>query len=159
MSEKQDFFMEFLREEGYRPQLDEDGDILFKHEGQSYLLFVENSDPGYFRLVYPAFWEISTPDEEEKSSQFIMDINAEMKVVKLYQLADKLWAAVEMFCDPIENSKSVFQRCLRVLQLASNRFMDKMRESLGLPGRPTEQGFHNPTDWMENEEEGGEEES
>lgn len=157
MSEKQDFYMEFLREEGYRPQIDEDGDIVFKHESQSYLLFIEESDSGYFRLVFPAFWEISSPDEEEKASQIIMTINAEMKVVKLYQLADKMWAAVEMFCDPMENCKSVFQRCLRVLQLSSNRFCEQMRELLGLSSRPTEQGFHNPTDWMDSEEEGEEE--
>lgn len=157
MSSKQDFFLEFLKEEGYRPQLDEDGDVIFKHEAQTYLLFVEDGDDNYFRLVYPAFWEISSPDEEEKASLFTMEINAEMKVVKLYQLGDKVWAGVEMFCDPIENCKSVFQRCLRVLQLSSSRFSEKMKDSLGLDARPSEQGFQNPTDWHNNEDETEEE--
>ena len=60
--------MDFLQEEGYRPSQDEDGDIVFKHEAVTYLLFVEEEDTNYFRLVYPAFWEISTPDEEEKAA-------------------------------------------------------------------------------------------
>jgi len=146
MDSKQQFYMDFLQEEGYRPSQDEDGDIVFKHEAVTYLLFVEEEDTNYFRLVYPAFWEISTPDEEEKAATFTMDINAEMKVVKLYQLGDKVWAGVEMFCEPIDNCKSVFQRCLRVLQLSSNRFCEMMRDSQGIEARPTELGFNTPTD-------------
>ncbi|MSR31979.1 MAG: hypothetical protein EXR99_10785 [Gemmataceae bacterium] len=149
---KQDLYLEFLKEEGYRPTLDDDGDIVFKHEGQTYILFAETIDSSYFRLALPAFWEISSPDEEEKGIHLCMELNAELKVVKVYQLGDKLWAAVEMFCDPVETFKPVLTRCLRVLQIAAGRFRDRMHSGLSEEGYPKEQGYENPSDWSNSDD-------
>lgn len=47
-------FSEFLREEGYSPKTDDDGDILFKAEGKSYLIIFDDEDEQFFRIVQHA---------------------------------------------------------------------------------------------------------
>jgi hypothetical protein len=45
-------YLEFLAEEGYRPRLDPDGDVVFKVEGGIYYILLDE-DEAFFRLVYP----------------------------------------------------------------------------------------------------------
>ena len=101
-------YMEFLREEGYVPKFDEDGDVVFKCEGRTYILFAEEKDATYFRLAFPAFWEIESADEEDQAREALNDLNAKMKVMKLFIVRDNVWASVEMFLDPIDSFKAVF---------------------------------------------------
>ncbi len=49
-------FADYLRSEGYSPQTDKDGDIVFKCEGRTYVVIVSESDNDYVQIVYPNFW-------------------------------------------------------------------------------------------------------
>ncbi len=124
---KQDLFFEYLKEEGYVPHLDNDGDIIFKSEGISYLLFQSEDDPEYFRLSLPFFWSIDNPGERQRAMAAATTVNAEVKVVKLYLVDDNTWASVEMLIDPIENFRQVFPRCLRLLRHGVSRFTEIMK--------------------------------
>ena len=50
-AELQDMYVSFLLEEGYRPEVDQDGDVVFKREGRTYFIAVNAEDPGFFQLV------------------------------------------------------------------------------------------------------------
>ncbi|MCL6595365.1 MAG: hypothetical protein K6V73_04045, partial [Firmicutes bacterium] len=52
-------YLEFLAEEGYRPRLDADGDVVFKVEGGAYYILLDE-DEEFFRLIYPNFWPLET---------------------------------------------------------------------------------------------------
>lgn len=119
-------YFEFLKEEGYVPQYDSDGDIIFKSEGLSYLLFAAEDDPPYFRLALPFFWEVESPQERQRAMAAATVVNAEVKVVKLYIVEDHLWASVEMLMEPPDGFKLVFSRCLRVLRHGVQRFSEIM---------------------------------
>jgi hypothetical protein len=123
---KAELYYEFLKEEGYVPHYDSDGDIVFKAEGLSYLLFAAEDDPAYFRLALPFFWEIESPAERQRVLAAAAVVNAEVKVVKLYVVEDHAWASVEMLVDPPENFKLVFPRCLRLLRHGVQRFSEIM---------------------------------
>lgn len=124
---KAEMYVDFLREEGYVPKVDEDGDVVFKCEGRTYIVFGEEKDESYFRLAFPAFWEIESADEEDQAREAINELNAKMKVMKLFIVRDNVWASVEMFLDPIESFKSVFTRSLNLLQQGVNEFRDQMQ--------------------------------
>lgn len=119
-------YYEFLQEEGYVPRYDNDGDLIFKMEGLSYLLFAAEDDPAYFRLALPFFWEIESPEERQRAMAAAARVNAEVKVVKLYMVEDHTWAAVEMLIEPPENFKLIFTRSLRVLRHGVQRFSEIM---------------------------------
>lgn len=126
---KKRLFMRFLKEEGFRPKI-EDDDVVFKCEGKYYFLEINESDDSYFRLISPNFWEIDTPSEEEHALVIMNQVNAEIKVAKLYQCRDNIHAAVEQFIDPMEGFKTVFPRCLACLQFATTSFLEKMQACL-----------------------------
>ena len=124
---KKKLFMRFLREEGFRPKVDEDDDIVFKCEGKSYYIEASESDESYFRLILPNFWQIDNPDEERHALVVMSEVNAEIKVAKIYQRRDSIHATVEMFIDPMEGFKLVFPRCLGCIQAAIAAFSEKMK--------------------------------
>ena len=124
---KKKLFMRFLREEGFRPKVDEDDDIVFKCEGKSYYIEASESDESYFRLILPNFWQIESPEEESHSLVVMSEVNAEIKVAKIYQRRDSIHATVEMFIDPMDGFKQVFPRCLGCIQAAIAAFIENMK--------------------------------
>ena len=124
---KINLFVRFLQEDGFRPKIDEDDDIVFKFEGKTHYIETNESDESYFRLILPNFWQIDTPEEESHALVVMSEVNAEIKVAKIYQRKDSIHATVEMFIDPMEGFKQVFPRCLGCIQAAVAAFREKMK--------------------------------
>lgn len=124
---KGELYLEFLKEEGYLPRFDDDGDIVFKAEGVSYLLFASEDDREYFRLALPFFWKIDDAAERQRVLEAAAQVNAELKVVKVYPVEDNTWASIELLFDQPEQFKPIFKRALRVLRHGADRFAEIMR--------------------------------
>lgn len=124
---KAEMYFEYLKEEGYVPKYDDDGDIVFKAEGLSYLLFASEDDQDYFRLALPFFWSIESEEERSRVLVAAARVNADIKVVKIFPVEDDTWASVEMLINPHDGFKNVFDRCLRVLRHGVDRFAEIMR--------------------------------
>lgn len=125
-------YIDFLEREGYRPAIDDAGDVLFRCEGRCYYLMVDDDDPTYFRLLFPNFWSIDGALEHQRALLAAADVTAEIKVAKIYVLADDTQAAAEMFlADPEQLARDlprVFDRALRALQGAVRRFCELMQD-------------------------------
>lgn len=116
-------FCEFLREEGYFPKLDDDGDITFKVAGHIYLVSLDD-DEQYLRIVFPNFWEVDSQDERQIVEKVALEVTAQVKAAKVFITKnDKVSAAIEMFSSSLENSKIVFERCLAALNAAVGLFL------------------------------------
>jgi hypothetical protein len=79
-------YFDLLRGEGYRPKMNRSDDlhttIPFKSEGQAFLLFVDEDDPGFFHLgigfeLAPEWQDVAAATERAN------ELNAELKVVKV----------------------------------------------------------------------------
>lgn len=123
---KVDLYTQYLQQEGFLPKVDEDGDVVFKAEGLTYVLFSAEDDEEYFRLAIPNFWGIEPGDEQDRMRVLAASasVTAQMKVAKVQVIRDKVWASVEMLIDPIENFTKVFPRSLRMLQATIREFRD-----------------------------------
>ena len=126
--ERTEMYRAFLAEEGYAPKVDEDGDIVFKCEGKTYVILVEDKDAEFFRLAYPNFWSIDSEAERAKVAEASLHATTQTKVVKVFPIKDNTWAAIEMFCSPPEAFKPVFQRSLSALRSGVEAFRSKMNE-------------------------------
>lgn len=126
--ERAEMYRSYLVDEGYAPKIDDDGDVAFKFEGRSYYIAVSADDEHYFRLVFPAFWQVESEEERERMKTAALHATAETKVAKVFLVRDNTWASVEMFCAPPEVFKPVFQRSLRALSAAAETFRTKMNE-------------------------------
>ena len=117
----------FLREEGYAPKRDSDGDIAFKFEGRYYVVVVDEADPMFFRLIFPNFWQIDSEEERAKASVAALEACRSTKVAKVFLVKDNTWASVELFLDPYDGYRAVFRRSLSALQTATQTFLTTMR--------------------------------
>lgn len=132
-SESQQQYLEFLRTEGYRPELDAVGDIRLKIEGRVYFVVLEEEDPGYVRLLFPNFWSIETPEERRVALEACERATARTKVAKVFLSRDDTSAAFEMLCAGPESFTAVFPRALRILRTAVDHYVKHMREARTAP--------------------------
>ncbi len=123
---KSDLFMNYLKTEGYSPTADSDGDVVFKHEGLTYIIFAAEDDKEYFRIALPNFWRIENEQERQKVIAAAVDATAGVKVGKVYPVGNNVWASVELLIDPIEGFSKVFRRSLLILRASVQRFREKM---------------------------------
>lgn len=126
---KSDLYMDYLRQEGYVPKLDGDGDVQFKYEGMTCCLFSDEDDREYFRVVLPNFWPIESQDERVQAIAAAGVVTAGIKVGKVIIVKDNVWSSVEMLIDPIERFRDVFPRAMRILVMCVQRFRNEMNKS------------------------------
>lgn len=123
-----EMIMEYLREEGYLPKLDEDGDIVFKCEGRTYYVILDGSDEQFFRLVFPNFWSITDEDERARVETAAQVATAKTKVAKVFPVKDDTWASVELFLPSAEAFNAVFSRSMSALRAAVQTFRESISE-------------------------------
>ncbi len=119
-------YHDFLQKEGYSPTIDSDGDVIFKSEGRTYAILIDERDEDFFRIVFPNFWPIENSQERQKVEQAALQATAETKVAKVFPVRENVWASIEMFCSPPEVFKAVFARSMSALRAAVGTFAEKM---------------------------------
>ena len=127
-AERAQMYVSYLREEGYAPEVDKDGDVMFKFEGGTYFVLVDEEDEMFFQIMFPSFWPIESEEEGarvEKAAQLATRIT---KVAKVYRQLDNVNASVELLCVPPEAFKAVFRRALRSIQAGAKNFRAAMSE-------------------------------
>ena len=126
----QKLYSDFLKEEGFIPELDSDGDVRFKYEGKVYYIDATNSakDPEFFRIVFPFFWKIESETERIRAFATCADVNASMKVAKVFITRDNTSISIELLLAKPGDFKPVFKRSMTILGDARNKFVTKMRE-------------------------------
>jgi len=125
---RHDLYMEFLAEEGFRPKLDEDGDITFRFEGKTFLIFRSHGDELLFRLGALWIWPIENEEERQRVLLAANDATAQLKVAKVYPMNDDVWVTVELLFEQPEQVRGVFPRALALCQAGVEHFNRKMRE-------------------------------
>ena len=131
--ELQKYYLDVLETEGYRPELDQDGDVRFRHEGNSYFIEVREDDPMFFRVVMPNFWDIESPAERKRIIEAANAACNEIKVSKVFIVRNDTWCAVELFLPSQEDFAPLLQRCLLAIRAAVNTFTERMRNDSAPP--------------------------
>lgn len=124
--EKVRAFSDFLRQEGYVPTVDEDGDIRLKIQGRTYYVIFDDKDELFFRVIFPNFWGIESDDERIKVERAALKATAETKVAKVFTVRENTWATVEIFSSSVDNAQKIFSRSVSALQTAVRTFADEM---------------------------------
>jgi hypothetical protein len=123
----QRLYTDYLSEEGYRPEVDSDGDVRFKREGRLYFIGVSEEDPEFFRVVLANIWPIESEKERAQVLVAADESNAKSKVAKVYTVRDNVWVCVELFVARPEDFKGVFRRAMSALDNGVAIFVEKMK--------------------------------
>ena len=107
----------FLREEGFSPSIDDEGDIVFKKEGVSYYLSVLGDKP-----IYVIF--MREPIGAEDASEPIVlkalnDINTNVRTLKCSLINNYVRLAIESYWHVVEDFKYVFYTYLQILEYSN----------------------------------------
>ena len=125
-------YMQYLREEGYLPSLDDQDDILFKVSGNNYYIILGENDFQNNILFFRIYTGVSLgdflPEDALSAANYI---NMHSKVAKIYISSDGRSAAINtelLLTDP-QDIKSVLSRALSLMRFAESNFFSQLGAS------------------------------
>lgn len=113
----------FLSEEGFRPQIDQDGDIVFKAEGDTYVICFSENDSDF--MTIRKYLNID-PGQDISVYKLAHDITSNYKVGKCIIIGDDeltLLLAVETLED-MTNFRKNFERYLTIIKEMEGDFAE-----------------------------------
>jgi len=124
----QNMYLQFLREEGYLPSVDADGDILFKVSGNNYYIIIDENDFQFFRIYTGVSLGSFALNDALAAANYT---NMRSKVTKIYISSDGRSAAIntELLLSNPQNFKPVLSRALSLMRLAENNFFSQLARS------------------------------
>jgi hypothetical protein len=127
-SQLQTMYVDYLRQQGYQPEIDSDGDILFRAESRVFYIIVNDNDLEYFQILYPNFWEVESDEEWIKVAAACSMVSRTTKIAKAYITSnnDTSIIADVLLANP-KDFATVFPRMLNIVMLARNKFLEEMR--------------------------------
>lgn len=120
-------YSDFLATEGFRPELTQNGNVRFRREGRSYVIYVDADDPTYFRLVLAFSADDKSPQARIRRLEGINTASNEVKVVKAFLDSDgDPTFAAEMFLVVPGDFKTTLNRLLRAMDNAYDKYTKKV---------------------------------
>ena len=124
-------YLAYLIDEGYRPEMDDYGSILFKREGATFVFLIENSDAEFFHLLFPNFWQVHTSEEHSRALLAANRTTMDLKAVKVFVRDDnRVCASIEASYPGPDDFAAVFPRNIRSLEIAARTFIHEMKDGV-----------------------------
>lgn len=123
----QETYSGYLSNEGYRPEITPNGNVRFRREGKIYVIYADERDPTYFRLVLSFTAEDKSAAMRVKRLEGINIASSDTKVVKAYLDSDgDPTFASEMFLVVPGDFKTTIQRLFRAMDSAYEKYTSKV---------------------------------
>ena len=126
----QETYSAHLSIEGYRPEITQSGNVRFRREGRSYVIYVDEDDPTYFRMVLAFSAEDKSPQARLRRLEGCNTASAEVKVIKAFLDSDgDPNFSAEMFHIVPGDFKTTLSRLLRATDNAYEKYQRKVAET------------------------------
>jgi hypothetical protein len=126
----QETYTTYLTSEGFRPELTQSGNVRFRREGRSYVIYVDEKDPTYFRLVLAFSAEDKSAQARARRLEGCNTASAEVKVIKAFLDSDgDPTFSAEMFLVVPGDFKTTLSRLLRATDNAYSKYLKKVAET------------------------------
>lgn len=117
--------LEFLRKEGFCPEVDENGSIVFKYQMVTFLLINNDEDNDFFQLTIPYIYDV-TDDNRDIMLEAANKTNTTMKVAKICVIDDSVWALFEILLDQSPAVEDIMPRALNILMATRQTFYENV---------------------------------
>ena len=114
----------YLREEGFAPSIDEDGDIKFKKEGISFYVIIDKGENSPFFLQLCVPYNLGANYDRQKVMRIANEVN-EYKSVKMKLYSESIMIKAEMFLQDATHFGAVFYRTMSILGYAGEEFLNE----------------------------------
>ncbi|MEF2279618.1 hypothetical protein V3W47_15090 [Deinococcus sp. YIM 134068] len=119
--------LDYLAEEGFRPRLDEDGDVYFKYEGSTYIVVTGTNDPTALAVVLPYFWPLEDAAERTRALEAAMLAQHSVRIGRVTVFDDNVSASVNAYLPDADSFRAVLLRSVDGLRFLSVQFREQMR--------------------------------
>jgi hypothetical protein len=127
-SQLQQMYVTYLKQEGYQPEVDSDGDVAFKAEGRYFYISVDEDDLEVFTIVFPYFWEIESLSERREALLAASNANRTTKIAKIYLTPDDDTSIIgQTYLVKPDDFKLFFGRMVDAIMTARRKFIDEMQ--------------------------------
>ena len=120
-----ELMVEYLRNEGYRPTVEEFG-ATFRAEGSNYVYFRNENDNEFMQLCLPGIYDIENENERLRVLKAMDAANSTAKVVKCSTVNNSVWVFFEILLDGSPELEDIVPRALAMLKNGQNEFYNAM---------------------------------
>ena len=118
-----------LQSLGFKPQIDDDGDIFVRYQMKTFYVMGSNSDDeDYLVVVFPQMYEVNE-GEEAKVLAVCNKITREIKLTKVYidQTLKNVSACCEFYYNGEESLKTCLDKAIEILGMVRSTFIKTIR--------------------------------
>ena len=118
-----------LQSLGFKPQIDDDGDIFVRYQMKTIYVMGSNSDDeDYLVVVFPQMYEVNE-GEETKVLAVCNKITREIKLTKVYidQTLKNVSACCEFYYNGEESLKTCLDKAIEILGMVRSTFIKTIR--------------------------------
>ena len=109
MSNKKEMLLRVLEKMGYKPEIDNDGDIQLRYQMKTIFVLIGDEDEQYISVMLPQFQEIA--DGEETLVLAVCNkMTRELKLAKIY--VDQTFKNVSATCEFFYSNEEALEQCL-----------------------------------------------
>jgi len=126
-----EWYQELLTNLGFKPQIDEEGDVYFEHNNLKHTVIVDENDLEYFQMFTTVPWKIVNEDEYSRAMVACMETTREHKVAKIWigEFLPQVFATVEAHILYPLAIEPLFWKYLNSLHAAIETFLMKVSEN------------------------------
>ena len=103
----------YLKSEGFQPEIDDDGDIKFKRQGDTYFVKVSATDENPMYVTLSKYYQYS--DKISRTKLILFNSEKSYKSCKIATPESQFIIRIEMFVNASSAFTSVFYRLLKVM--------------------------------------------
>ena len=130
----------FLKEEGFMPEIDSDGDIKFKSEGHPYYIRISNTNDNPMYVVL--FRQFSNPEEYSAETVAMASTKLNLsKGVKVLCFENSFRIGAELFVRSAEPVKDAFFKIKEIIDNVKQAFLDECQKVVTTSASITEFPF------------------
>ena len=126
---KHEMVVSVLQYLGFKPQIDDDGDIFVRYQMKTfYVMGTHTDDEDYLVVVFPQMYEVDE-GEETKVLATCNYMNREIRLTKVYidRTLKSVSASCEFYYNGEEGLKTCLDKAIEILGMVRSTFIKTMR--------------------------------
>jgi hypothetical protein len=124
-----EIYMRAIKADGYSARI-LNGDIIeFRRSGLYYYVSVEDREPAFVQLVFPAFWEIESSNEQEQAVKAASYASGRAKGAKVHLSNEHemdVSVTVDLYLPDPDDFADHFPRMLTMIDTGADHFEERM---------------------------------
>lgn len=115
---------------GYRPQYDDDGDLVFRHGDFRIGISVDDEDPQFLLVFIQNFHACGTQSMQRVACELMADLNRRYRIAKFSRRRHEVWVSAELLLTRPEDFGPALPRLAELLGTAASTFRRELRERM-----------------------------